>query len=118
MRYKILQIPTEVVRNDENLSDLLFRHYEYYKENFKTWDELLRHYKVIYEDDFELKDFNSSDTRDSSELVTLEILELIFEKFNINHPEDYRGRSISTGDIVQLDDKMYMCDTFDWKELE
>ena len=31
-----------------------------------------------------------------------EILEAIYEKFNIDHPEDYRGHSLSVSDIVVL----------------
>lgn len=31
-----------------------------------------------------------------------ETLEVIYEKFNINHPEDYRGHSLSVSDIVVL----------------
>ena len=31
-----------------------------------------------------------------------EMLEAIYEKFNIDHPEDYRGHSLSVSDIVVL----------------
>lgn len=45
-------------------------------------------------------------------------LDNIFETFNITHPEDYRGHSLSVSDIVQIidlnneEDGYYYCDIF------
>lgn len=47
----------------------------------------------------------------------INLLDEIFEKFNINHPEDYHSTSLSTSDVVMLDDVAYYCDSFGWKEL-
>ena len=50
-------------------------------------------------------------------------LEGIFETFNINHPKDFTGHSLSVSDIVQIigSDKgsngFYYCDSFGWKKL-
>lgn len=41
-------------------------------------------------------------------------LEQIFEDFNINHPLYYNGRSISIGDIVEIDGLYYYCDMVGW----
>lgn len=38
-----------------------------------------------------------------------------FDEFNINHPEDFKGYSMSTGDIVVIDGKALYCDSFGWK---
>lgn len=46
-----------------------------------------------------------------------QLLGKIFEKFNINHPEDFHSHSLSVGDIVEIEDKKYYCDSFGWKKL-
>ena len=52
-------------------------------------------------------------------------LEGIFEIFNLYHPEDFNGHSLSVSDIVQIideqdkeEDGFYFCDSFGWKKLE
>ena len=49
------------------------------------------------------------------------VLENLFEKFNINHPDDFEGHSMSVSDIVVLIDdiggKWYYCDSFGWKDI-
>lgn len=48
----------------------------------------------------------------------LELLEAIFEEFNIG---DHRGkecRSLSTGDIVMIGPRAYMCASVGWDELD
>lgn len=44
-----------------------------------------------------------------------EILERIFERFNIHHPADYRGGSLSVSDVVELYDgaerRYFYCDS-------
>lgn len=51
-------------------------------------------------------------------------LEDVYEMFNLNHPEDYRGHSLSVSDIVrvtghqEIEDGYYFCDTFGWKKLD
>ena len=46
------------------------------------------------------------------------VLNDLFEMFNINRPDDFKGWSLSVSDIIQLNDKLYFCDTFGWKELD
>lgn len=51
------------------------------------------------------------------------ILDNLWEEFNINHPVDFRGHSLSVSDIVALKDKdkdywyWYYCDSFGWEEI-
>ena len=52
-------------------------------------------------------------------------LEDIYEIFNLYHPEDFRGHSLSTSDIVQvigksdkIEDGFYFCDNLGWEKLE
>lgn len=51
-------------------------------------------------------------------------LEGIFEVFNLYHPKDFKGHSLSVSDIVQIigSDKgsngYYFCDSFGWEKLD
>lgn len=51
------------------------------------------------------------------------ILENLFAEFNLNHPKDFPGHSLSVSDVVALkkEDKdywyWYYCDSFGWKEI-
>lgn len=72
-------------------------------------------YKKVYEESFR---FYTNPTKDQK----LEILEQIFEKLNVHHPQGYNNRSLSVSDIVcfeQDGDKEYWyCDRFGWSEVE
>ena len=45
-------------------------------------------------------------------------LEDIFYMFNVNHPEDFKGHSLSVSDIVKLGNKLYYCNSIGWKEIK
>ena len=51
-------------------------------------------------------------------------LEDVFQMFNINHPEGYRGRSLSVSDVVEIveaegvDTGFYFCDSVGFKKVE
>lgn len=51
-------------------------------------------------------------------------LEDVYTIFNISHPEDYRGRSLSVSDIVEVVESkdvkpgFYFCDSFGFKEVD
>lgn len=49
---------------------------------------------------------------------TMEILDEIYTDFNIRRPKDFKGHSLSTSDVVKLDDKYYYCDSYGWVELK
>ena len=55
---------------------------------------------------------------DFGEAKDIEILEHFFEVCNLTHPEGYIGHSLSVGDIIELDDKLYICAAFGWKSIE
>lgn len=46
------------------------------------------------------------------------VLEELFEIFNINHPEDFMGYSLSVSDIVMLGEKYYYCCNMGWTEVQ
>ena len=45
------------------------------------------------------------------------ILDELFQKFNLNHPEDFHGHSMSVSDVVIIDNEIYFCDSFGWKKV-
>lgn len=45
-------------------------------------------------------------------------LEELFFIFNMKHPADFKGHSLSVSDVVLLDGKYYYCDSCEWKPLE
>ena len=79
---------------------------------YESWDMLNRtaslnahQYKKVYEG-----------VIDGDGIATT--LDNLFQIFNLNHPEDYRGRSMSVSDIVVLDGVGYYCDSEGWVNIE
>ena len=94
MKYKIKQIKD--IRNCE----YAFSHYNRCKDQINLDD-----YEVVYEGELECSEIS-------------EALEELFEIFNIRHPEDFKGRSMSVSDIVEVDGENYYCDAVGWVELK
>jgi hypothetical protein len=44
-------------------------------------------------------------------------LEQIFYIFNMKHPQDYKNRSLSVGDVVKINDRKFLCLPVGWKEI-
>ena len=94
MKYKIKQIKD--IRN----CGYAFMHYNWCKDQINLDD-----YEVVYEGELECSEIS-------------EALEEVFEIFNIRHPEDFKGRSLSVSDIVEVDGENYYCDVAGWKKLK
>ena len=93
MEYKILQL-------NKDHKDQLFIGYRHNGENVrKSW------YDEVYGGEIE----------DKENIFTT--LERLFYIFNMEHPSDFRGHSLSVSDVVYLDGKYYYCDSFGYKEL-
>lgn len=45
------------------------------------------------------------------------ILDDIFYKFNIDHPKNFNNRSLSSGDIVEINNIYYLCLSVGWKKI-
>ena len=43
-----------------------------------------------------------------------EALDGLFIQFNVDHPADLRGWSLSMGDLVTIDGDLYYCDALGW----
>jgi hypothetical protein len=95
MKYKIYQI------TNYNDCDYKFEWWDWAKEKFN----FERDYSLVYEGEIELE---------TDPILTLEKL---FEIFNINHPADFRGHSLSVSDVVELDGIKYYCDSQGWVKL-
>lgn len=95
MKYKLYQI-----KDVENCS------YVFSGFNFAQKDKKFsfNDYEVVYEG--EIEGYNIEYT-----------LEKLFDIFNIFHPEDFKSRSMSVSDIVELDGEFYYCDIFGFKKI-
>lgn len=45
------------------------------------------------------------------------LLEKIFAMFNLRHPEGYCSRSLSVGDVVELEGQHYLCAAFGFRRI-
>lgn len=46
------------------------------------------------------------------------VLNALFRTFNVAHPDDFTGRSMSVSDVVVLDgDTVWYCDNLGWSQL-
>lgn len=54
---------------------------------------------------------------DSNHLDDIKALDFIFERFNLNQPNHYAGRSLTAGDIVQLNGSFYLCCSIGWHKI-
>lgn len=87
--------------------DISFMGYEFAKRKIPDLDRTFeKYYNLVYET---VMEYNN--------LPDMTILEDLFRIFNIERPDDYKGRSMSTSDIVILDDKVYYCDSFGFTKL-
>jgi hypothetical protein len=82
---------------------------------------LFRHFKEDQEID--LGDYVPTWTDECGYQNDLEICEKLFEKFNLDHPNNFAGHSMSVSDIVVIvngrdDVKAYYCDAIGFKEIK
>ena len=80
---------------------------------FEPWDMLVK-----YDGGFDINDYKKiySGIINSNERYEV-ILDLLFEEFNLRHPADFKGHSLSVSDLVSLDGIMYYCDSIGWKKV-
>lgn len=71
-----------------------------------------KNYDHVYQySDEEMVDFND-------ESAVMDLLERVYTRFNMHHPEDFRGHSLSTSDVVVVNrEKAFYCDWIGFKEL-
>ena len=97
VRYEIYQIPC----NEEN-HGRVFTNWETMEKLGMTFDFSV--YEKVYE---------GSITAEEGEFLP----EKLFRVLNLEHPADYKARSLSVSDIVQVGGKYYFCDSFSFREV-
>ena len=99
--YKIYQL-----REDE----------EYHGIRFESMDRLKRDGIQLNHEDYDLVYEGKLD-----EFKGNESLESLYTKFNIDHPEDFRGHSLSVSDVIVITeddiDTAFFCDSFGFTEM-
>ena len=101
MKYKFFQLDTTNINVIQDHK--LFESWEMLNRTagFSMWD-----YENVYEGDVQSLD---------SIRMTLDSL---FCKFNLHHPADFCGRSMSVSDVVEMNGKRYYCDNDCWVDIE
>lgn len=80
---------------------------------FSRWEWLIK-----YEGGFNFQDYKKVYDGEQEGEDNIDVLDKLFEKFNLTHPDNFYGHSMSVSDVVILgDDKMYYCDSIGWKEI-
>lgn len=87
--------------------------------NYTILQQINPTFRVMEEENIKKEQYKTvySGTIEEDDLNINQILENIFIKFNISHPEDFKGHSLSTSDIVILDNQTYLCDIIGWKKV-
>jgi len=82
--------------------------------------KLFRHFKE--DETIDLGDYTPVWTDECGYQNDLELCEKLFEQFNINHPKNFAGHSMSVSDIVMIKDgkdlSFYYCDAVGFKKIE
>lgn len=112
----------QVRRDIDERRDLSFMDYRSVCRNIKQYNN------IEEDDEFNFKDYINDyyevvyEYEEDSALNNEDILDtVIWPKFNRgtkpDTPEDFKGHSLSTSDIVSLNGKLYYCDSFGWIEI-
>ena len=110
MKYKIYQLLVE----DDNSPGFAYKFWDWdfiqqrLQKNDVSLQEFLDMYELKYEGEIR---------GEKSTIGTLEQIYIMFNDYNLM-PDDFKGHSLSMSDIVELDDKKYICDTIGFAEVK
>lgn len=80
-----------------------------YSSVMRGWGEVdLDWYDCVYE-----TEIDNIDAEDREEAT--DVLEDLWSELNTSHPYGFKGRSLSVGDIVDIDGNSFYCDPVGWK---
>ena len=87
--------------------------------NYTILQQINPTFRVMKEENIKKEEYKTiySGTIEEGDLNKNQILENIFIKFNVSHPKDFKGHSLSMSDIVILDNQTYLCDMVGWKKV-
>jgi hypothetical protein len=91
--------------NSKQANNFKFMPYDFVKK--MSYELSLCFYNLVYQ----------------SEVVTshddaMDILDDLYFEFNMRKPADFKGHSLSTSDIIKMDNKYYYCDSFGFVEVK
>lgn len=99
------------INSDKDINKVKFMPYKYVKEfDFSIYDEVW-----------------SGDVSNSKYDFKYNSLDRVYEIFNLYHPKDFKGHSLSISDVVQVinsdkrdnvEEGYYYCDSFGWEKLD
>jgi hypothetical protein len=101
--FKIYQL-----NNSKEARNIKFMNYEFLVENKINLS--LNLYNEVYAGEV--------GGRDEFYDNTPELCDYLFHKFNMNRPADFKGHSLSTSDIIEIEGKYYYCDDYGWKKVD
>ena len=97
-----------------------------YQINSANRNFLFSRWKDV-KDEFSINNYNNVWTGTEKDIYGEEVeintkseitlLEHIFTKFNLNHPSNFHGHSLSVSDVVKIDEKYFYCDSFGWQDV-
>lgn len=96
------------IKSGDEYRDFRFDNYDHLTKNDRKVD--FNNYDKVYEAPVSILNIGSKDIGDK--------LESIYQKFNTDHPDDFKGHSLSVSDVVILDKKPYFVDSFGFKPLK
>ena len=96
------------LKSGDETHNLRFEPYKRLTEHGNNVD--FNNYDKVYEGDNSILPSNNGEP-DSK-------LEAVYMKFNLDHPDDFKGHSLSVSDVVVMDDKAYYVDSVGFKPLK
>ena len=96
------------LKSGDETHNLRFEPYKRLTEHGDNVD--FNNYDKVYEGDNSILPSNNGEP-DSK-------LEAVYMKFNLDHPDDFKGHSLSVSDVVVMDDKAYYVDSVGFKPLK
>lgn len=101
-KYTIYQIDRLLQTENSKMMPFMWLSYVPNIETIGLKDE---GYKMVYSDQVEYTDAN-------------DCLNELYEQFNMEHPRDFEGHSMSVSDIVKLGKDYYFCDDIGFKKIK
>lgn len=86
----------------------------------KDWENnpyVFRGFNTAQQHGFSLKDYEVVYSGEVPDNEVETVLEDFFTLFNVYHPRDFMGRSMSISDIVELDGEYYYTESFGFKKI-
>jgi hypothetical protein len=108
-KYKIFQMQRIEDENDPNFLKIRYQMFSDFPDNRENIDANEWNYKQVWESEMDMIVPESE--------VPYSVLNKLFEVFNTSHPQNYRGRSLSVSDIVQVEKEFYIVESIGFRRV-